>query len=115
MGHGDNAFAAGPVGADDIAHAVKHKVIAVDIDTVAGAHPYIALHAVVLAKSDADNGHRHADVTEHHPPLAAGQRPQAAPEAVAMSGPFVNLQQGEDQHPQGHHQANDRHGGDTVL
>ncbi len=71
-------------GADDIAHAVKHKV-AVDIDAVAGTHPYIALHAVVLAEGDADNGHRHADVTEHHPPLAAGQRAQAL--TVAMSGP----------------------------
>ena len=54
---------------------------------VAGLHPHVTLHAVVLAEGDADHRHRHAEVAEHLRELMG--RPGLQAFAVERDGEFV--------------------------
>ncbi|VTM89573.1 Uncharacterised protein [Raoultella ornithinolytica] len=90
-------------------------MVAMNIDAIAGFHPYVALNTVVLAEGNPDNGDRHANVTQHHSPLAARNHPQAAPETVPVGRPFMDFNQGKEQYPNRHHQTQNRHGDNPVL
>ena len=67
---GNHALTAAPVRPDDITHALEDEVITMNIEAVASPHADIALDAIVLAEGDANDGYRHADMAEHHTPLA---------------------------------------------
>ncbi len=69
----DNADAAGIVRPLQVVHIAEGEVIVLNVDRIACAHTHIALNAVVLAEGNADNRHRHAQMAQHHSPVAAGK------------------------------------------
>src|SRR5476649_1784822 len=102
MGNREDRRRPGVIRTVQIPNLAESKKIAIYLDAVPRFHTDVPLLAVILAKGDADNRYRHAQMPQHHAPMAAAELAQTAPEPLAMRSALMQLHQRQDNHPERH-------------